>query len=131
MYEEHAVRVEFFGDEIEALSTLHPLTGEVLSTDSEVYVFPASHYVAGPERMERAIAGIEAELAVRLAELEANNQLLEAQRLRMRTGYDIEMMRQIGTCSGHRELLPPHRRTRPGHARRTACSTTSRRTSCW
>ena len=94
------MRVEFFGDEIEALSTLHPLTGEVLSTDSEVYVFPASHYVAGPERMERAITGIEAELAVRLAELEANNQLLEAQRLRMRTGYDIEMMRQIGTCSG-------------------------------
>ncbi|HQZ00850.1 MAG TPA: excinuclease ABC subunit UvrB [Propionicimonas sp.] len=100
MYEEHAVRVEFFGDEIEALSTLHPLTGEILSNDQEIYVFPASHYVAGPERMERAIGNIEAELAVRLADLEANNQLLEAQRLRMRTGYDIEMMRQIGTCSG-------------------------------
>ncbi len=100
MYEEHAVRVEFFGDEIEALSTLHPLTGEVLSNDTEVYVFPASHYVAGPERMERAIGQIETELGVRLAELEANGQLLEAQRLRMRTGYDIEMMRQIGTCSG-------------------------------
>jgi len=100
MYEENAVRVEFFGDEIEALSTLHPLTGEVVSEDAEVYVFPASHYVAGPERMERAIAGIEAELAGRLAELEAQNKLLEAQRLRMRTGYDIEMMRQIGTCSG-------------------------------
>jgi excinuclease ABC subunit B len=100
MYEEHAVRVEFFGDEIEALSTLHPLTGEVLSTDTEVYVFPASHYVAGPERMERAIGEIEIELGIRLAELEANGQLLEAQRLRMRTGYDIEMMRQIGTCSG-------------------------------
>ncbi len=100
MYEEHAVRVEFFGDEIEALSTLHPLTGEVLSTDTEVYVFPASHYVAGPERMERAIGQIETELGIRLAELEANGQLLEAQRLRMRTGYDVEMMRQIGTCSG-------------------------------
>jgi excinuclease ABC subunit B len=100
MYEEHAVRVEFFGDEIEALSTLHPLTGEVLSTDQEIYVFPASHYVAGPERMERAIEGIEAELGVRLADLEAEGKLLEAQRLRMRTGYDIEMMRQIGTCSG-------------------------------
>jgi excinuclease ABC subunit B len=100
MYEEHAVRVEFFGDEIEALSTLHPLTGEILSTDSEIYVFPASHYVAGPQRMERAIEAIEAELAIRLAELEANSQLLEAQRLRMRTSYDIEMMRQIGTCSG-------------------------------
>ena len=100
MYEEHAVRIEFFGDDIEALSTLHPLTGEVLSEDTEVYVFPASHYVAGPERMERAIAGIEAELTVRLAELEGQHKLLEAQRLRMRTGYDIEMMRQIGTCSG-------------------------------
>ncbi|MFT3877317.1 MAG: excinuclease ABC subunit UvrB [Propioniciclava sp.] len=100
MYEENAVRVEFFGDEIEALSTLHPLTGEVLSEDEEVYVFPASHYVAGPERMERAIGGIETELGERLSELEASNKLLEAQRLRMRTGYDIEMMRQIGTCSG-------------------------------
>ncbi|MDN5570909.1 MAG: excinuclease ABC subunit UvrB [Propionibacteriaceae bacterium] len=100
MYEENAVRVEFFGDEIEALSTLHPLTGEVLSEDDEVYVFPASHYVAGPERMERAIGGIEAELEDRLADLEGQNKLLEAQRLRMRTGYDIEMMRQIGTCSG-------------------------------
>ncbi|MFP5416009.1 MAG: excinuclease ABC subunit UvrB, partial [Actinomycetes bacterium] len=100
MYEENAVRVEFFGDEIEALSTLHPLTGEVLSEDAEVYVFPASHYVAGPERMERALTGIEAELGERLADLEASNKLLEAQRLRMRTGYDMEMMRQIGTCSG-------------------------------
>ncbi len=100
MYEENAVRVEFFGDEIEGLSTLHPLTGELVSEDAEVYVFPASHYVAGPERMERAITGIEAELTDRLADLEAQNKLLEAQRLRMRTGYDIEMMRQIGTCSG-------------------------------
>ena len=85
MYEEHAVRVEFFGDEIEALSTMHPVTGEVLSEDSEVYVFPASHYVAGPQRMEKAIGGIEAELDLRLAELEGQNKLLEAQRLRMRT----------------------------------------------
>ncbi|MDR1712320.1 MAG: excinuclease ABC subunit UvrB [Propionibacteriaceae bacterium] len=100
MYEELAVRVEFFGDEIEALSTLHPLTGEMVSQDSEIYVFPASHYVAGAERMERAIRGIEAELAERLAELDAEGKLLEAQRLRMRTSYDIEMMRQIGTCSG-------------------------------
>mgnify|MGYP000975259023 CR=1 FL=1 len=100
MYEQHAVRVEFFGDEIEALSTMHPVSGEVLSVDEEVYVFPASHYVAGPERMERAISDIEAELAVRLADLEAEGKLLEAQRLRMRTGYDIEMMRQIGTCAG-------------------------------
>ncbi|MBK8463363.1 MAG: excinuclease ABC subunit UvrB [Nigerium sp.] len=100
MYEQNALRVEFFGDDIEALSTLHPLTGEVLSEDGEVYVFPASHYVAGPERMERAIAGIEAELGERLDELGASHKLLEAQRLRMRTGYDVEMMRQIGTCSG-------------------------------
>ena len=70
MYEELAVRVEFFGDEIEKLSTLHPLTGEVVPSDQEMYVFPATHYVAGPERMERAIAGIEDELAERLAELE-------------------------------------------------------------
>ena len=100
MYEELAVRVEFFGDEIEKLSTLHPLTGEVVTEDREVYLFPASHYVAGPERMDRAIGGIEAELAERLAELERQHKLLEAQRLRMRTSYDIEMMRQIGTCSG-------------------------------
>lgn len=100
MYEEFAVRIEFFGDEIEALTTLHQLTGEIISEDDEVYVFPASHYVAGAERMERALAGIEEELGERLAELEASNQLLEAQRLRMRTSYDVEMMRQIGTCSG-------------------------------
>jgi excinuclease ABC subunit B len=99
-YEEHAVRIEMFGDEIERLSTLHPLTGEVISEDDELYVFPASHYVAGDERMERAIAGIEAELAERLAELERQGKLLEAQRLRMRTTYDIEMMRQVGSCSG-------------------------------
>jgi excinuclease ABC subunit B len=100
MYEELAVRVEFFGDEIEKLSTLHPISGEVVTEDREIYLFPASHYVAGPERMERAIAGIEVELADRLAELERQQRLLEAQRLRMRTSYDIEMMRQIGTCSG-------------------------------
>src|ERR687889_387142 len=100
MYEELAVRIEFFGDEIERLSTLHPISGEVVTEDQEVYLFPASHYVAGPQRMERAIAGIEQELDERLAELEMQQKLLEAQRLRMRTSYDIEMMRQIGTCSG-------------------------------
>jgi excinuclease ABC subunit B len=99
-YEELAVRIEMFGDEIERLMTLHPLTGEVMSEDEELYIFPASHYVAGPERMERAIAGIEAELEERLAELERAGKLLEAQRLRMRTTYDIEMMRQVGSCSG-------------------------------
>ncbi len=100
VYEELAVRIEMFGDEIEALSTLHPLTGEVITDDTELYVFPATHYVAGPERMERAIAGIEKELETTLATQEKQGKLLEAQRLRMRTTYDIEMMRQIGTCSG-------------------------------
>ncbi|MFE7525254.1 excinuclease ABC subunit UvrB [Kitasatospora sp. NPDC057542] len=100
VYEELAVRIEMFGDEIEALYTLHPLTGEIISQDDSVYVFPASHYVAGPERMERAIDGIETELAQTLARLEKQGKLLEAQRLRMRTTYDVEMLRQIGTCSG-------------------------------
>ena len=100
MYEENAVRIEFFGDEIERIATLHPLTGQVLHEDDEAYIFPATHYAAGSDRMERAIAGIEKELAVRLQDLEAQGKLLEAQRLRMRTSYDIEMMRQIGTCSG-------------------------------
>ncbi|MFY9891758.1 MAG: excinuclease ABC subunit UvrB [Streptosporangiaceae bacterium] len=99
-YEELAVRIEMFGDEVERLMTLHPLTGEVMSEDDELYIFPASHYVAGPERMERAIGSIEAELEGRLAELERLGKLLEAQRLRMRTTYDIEMMRQVGSCSG-------------------------------
>ncbi|MDF1487883.1 excinuclease ABC subunit UvrB [Tessaracoccus caeni] len=100
MYEENAVRIEFFGDEIERIATLHPLTGQVLHEDNEAYIFPATHYAAGSDRMERAIAGIEKELAIRLQDLEAQGKLLEAQRLRMRTSYDIEMMRQIGTCSG-------------------------------
>src|SRR5690242_7287171 len=100
VYEELAVRIEFFGDEIERLYTLHPLTGEIVHEEQEMYVFPATHYVAGPERMERAISSIEAELEQRLAELEGQGKLLEAQRLRMRTTYDIEMMRQVGSCSG-------------------------------
>jgi excinuclease ABC subunit B len=100
VYEQLAVRIEMFGDEIERLMTLHPLTGEIVTEDEELYVFPATHYVAGPERMERAITGIELELADRLAELDRQGKLLEAQRLRMRTTYDIEMMRQVGFCSG-------------------------------
>jgi excinuclease ABC subunit B len=100
VYEELAIRIEFFGDEVDRLYTLHPLTGEIIREEDEMYVFPATHYVAGPERMERAIAGIELELAERLAELERQGKLLEAQRLRMRTTYDIEMMRQVGSCSG-------------------------------
>ncbi|HEY8305577.1 MAG TPA: excinuclease ABC subunit UvrB [Lapillicoccus sp.] len=100
VYEELAIRIELFGDEVERIYTLHPVTGEVVREETEMYVFPATHYVAGPERMERAIRGIEIELADRLAELERQGKLLEAQRLRMRTTYDIEMMRQVGSCSG-------------------------------
>ena len=100
VYETHPVRIEMFGDEIERLMTLHPVTGEIITEDDELYIFPATHYVAGPERMARAIAGIEVELEGRLAELEAQGKLLEAQRLRMRTTYDIEMMRQVGSCAG-------------------------------
>ncbi|WP_370948524.1 excinuclease ABC subunit UvrB [Amycolatopsis sp. cg5] len=99
-YEELAIRVEFFGDEIEKLYYLHPLTGDIVKEVDEVRIFPATHYVAGPERMEKAIRGIEAELEERLATLEKQGKLLEAQRLRMRTAYDIEMMRQVGFCSG-------------------------------
>ena len=100
VYEEYAVRIEMFGDQIERLLTLHPLTGEVIRDEQEIYVFPASHYVAGPERMERAIAGIEVELSEQLEKFERQGKLLEAQRLKMRTTYDIEMMRQVGFCSG-------------------------------
>ena len=99
-YEELAVRVELFGDEIEALYYLHPLTGEVVREVQNLRIFPATHYVAGPERMERAIRGIESELEQQLATFEKQGKLLEAQRLRMRTAYDVEMMRQVGFCSG-------------------------------
>ena len=100
VYEELAIRIEFFGDEVERLMTLHPVTGEVVTEDTELHIFPATHYVAGPERMERAIKGIELELEDQLAHFEKQGKLLEAQRLRMRTTYDIEMMRQVGSCSG-------------------------------
>ncbi len=100
VYEELAVRIEFFGDEIESIATLHPVTGDVVRGEDSIFVFPATHYVAGPERMERAIRSIEEELEQRLSDLERQNKLLEAQRLRMRTTYDIEMMREIGSCSG-------------------------------
>ncbi|WP_026374447.1 excinuclease ABC subunit UvrB [Agrococcus lahaulensis] len=100
MYEEHAIRIELFGDEIEALSTLHPLTGEVLQRHDAVSIFPGSHYVAGTERMHRAMERIRTELEERLKVLEREGKLLEAQRLRMRTTFDLEMMEQIGFCSG-------------------------------
>lgn len=99
-YEELAVRVEFFGDEIDALYYIHPLTGDVVSQEEEIRIFPATHYVAGPERMARAVEDIKVELAERLADLENRGKLLEAQRLRMRTEYDLEMIEQVGFCSG-------------------------------
>ncbi|MBC8093337.1 MAG: excinuclease ABC subunit UvrB [Pseudonocardia sp.] len=99
-YEELALRIEFFGDEVESLYYLHPLTGDVVRQVEELQIFPATHYVAGPERMEQAVRGIESELEERLAQLEGQGKLLEAQRLRMRTQYDLEMIRQVGFCSG-------------------------------
>ena len=100
MYEELALRIQMFGDEIEKIMTLHPLTGEIIRDESEMYVFPATHYAAGPETMERAIGEIEAELEKRVDEFERAGKLLEAQRIKMRTTFDLEMMRQLGFCSG-------------------------------
>jgi len=100
MYEELALRIEMFGDEIEKIMTLHPLTGEIVRDETEMYVFPATHYAAGPETMERAIKEIEIELEKRVDEFERSGKLLEAQRIKMRTTFDIEMMRQLGFCSG-------------------------------
>ncbi len=100
MYEELALRIEMFGDEIEKIMTLHPLTGEIVRDETEMYVFPATHYAAGPETMKRAIAEIEKEMLERVDEFERAGKLLEAQRIRMRTTFDIEMMQQLGFCSG-------------------------------
>jgi excinuclease ABC subunit B len=100
VYEELAIRVELFGDEIERITHLHPITGEIVDELDEVFIFPATHYSAGPETMKEAITKIEVELDQRLAELERSGKLLEAQRLRMRTTFDIEMMLQLGFCSG-------------------------------
>lgn len=100
VYEELAIRIEMFGDEIDSLAVLHPVTGNVIKEVDHVYLFPASHYVAGEERMKRAIASIEAELEERLEWFESQGKLLEAQRLRMRTSYDLEMLKEIGTCAG-------------------------------
>ena len=100
MYEELAIRIEMFGDEIEKISTLHPLTGEIIRDESEMYIFPATHYAAGPETIKRAIGDIEDELQIQLNLFEKQGKLLEAQRLRMRTTFDVEMMEQIGFCSG-------------------------------
>jgi excinuclease ABC subunit B len=100
MYEELAIRIEMFGDEIEKIMTLHPLTGEIIRDETEIYIFPATHYAAGPETMKRAMGEIEDELQVQLNLFEKQGKLLEAQRLRMRTTFDLEMMQQLGFCSG-------------------------------
>jgi excinuclease ABC subunit B len=100
VYEENPIRIEFFGDEIETLMVLNPITGEILEEAKRLSVFPATHYVAGPERLSRAIADIEQELQERLQVLDQQNKLVESQRLKMRTQHDIEMLQQIGTCSG-------------------------------
>ena len=100
VYEELAIRIEMFGDEIESLAVLHPLTGDVIDHVDHTYLFPASHYVAGEERMKKAIASIEDELDDRLAWFRGQNKLLEEQRLRMRTTFDLEMLKEIGSCSG-------------------------------
>ena len=100
MYEELALRIEMFGDEMEKIMTLHPLTGEIIRDESEMYIFPATHYAAGPETMKRAMVEIEAEMEARVKEFEAAGKLLEAQRIRMRTTFDLEMMQQLGFCSG-------------------------------
>ncbi|MEM9654073.1 MAG: excinuclease ABC subunit UvrB [Actinomycetota bacterium] len=99
-YEEHIVRIELFGDEIESITTVDPLTGERLASVDELFIWPATHYVASDDRMAKAIRGIEAELQERLSELESQQRLLEAQRLRMRTQYDLEMMQEMGFCNG-------------------------------
>jgi excinuclease ABC subunit B len=113
-YEERAMRVEFFGDEVERILVMDPVTGEIVGERDELFVFPASHYVAGSERMRRAIAAIEAELAERLRELEGEGKLLEAQRLRMRTNYDLEMLREVGTCNGIENYSRPIDGRAPG-----------------
>jgi excinuclease ABC subunit B len=100
MYEELAIRIEMFGDEIEKIMTLHPLTGEIIRDETEIYIFPATHYAAGPETMKRAMGEIEDELQIQLNLFEKQGKLLEAQRLRMRTTFDLEMMQQLGFCSG-------------------------------
>jgi len=113
-YEERAMRLELFGDEVERILVMDPVTGEIVGERDELFIFPASHYVAGSQRMRRAIAAIEAELAERLQQLEGEGKLLEAQRLRMRTNYDLEMLREVGTCNGIENYSRPIDGRAPG-----------------
>ena len=128
--EEHMVRVEFFGDEVERITELDPLTGELLAERNEVNIYPASHYVTPADKMKLAIVAIEAEMEERVGELEAEGRILEAARLRQRTTFDLEMMRELGFCTGHRELLAPPLAARGRAPGRGRSSTTSRRTGC-
>lgn len=114
VYEEHPVRIEFFGDTVDRIMTLHPVTGEILSEDPQRYIFPATHYVAGPERMQRAMTEIEDELRDRLQEFDSTGKLLEAQRLKMRTEYDLEMIEQLGFCTGIENYSRPIDGRAPG-----------------
>ena len=118
-YEESVIRISMFGDEVEEISIVDPLTGERLSTQSEIAIFPATHYVTGSERMQRAITRIEHELQERLATFESEGKLLEAQRLRMRTQYDLEMMAEVGFCSGIENYSGPIDGRAPGVAPHT------------
>jgi excinuclease ABC subunit B len=119
VYEELAIRIEFFGDEIDRISTLHPLTGDVIAHESQVHIFPASHYIAGPERTEHALKTIKAELVERTAQLRKQGKELEAQRLEMRTNYDLEMIQQVGFCSGIENYSRHFDQREPGSAPHT------------
>ncbi|MGH9085166.1 MAG: excinuclease ABC subunit UvrB, partial [Acidimicrobiales bacterium] len=118
-YDEAAVRIELFGDEVERIQVVDPLTGEQVTTLEELVVYPATHYVAGEERMRKAIARIEEELQERLAQFEKEGKLLEAQRLRMRTQYDLEMMQEVGYCNGIENYSAPIDGRGPGEAPNT------------
>ena len=118
-YDEHAVRIELFGDEVEGITQVDPLTGQLVAALDELVVFPATHYVAGEERMRAAVTRIEAELQERLAWFEAEGKLLEAQRLRMRTQYDLEMMQELGFCNGIENYSAPIEGRGPGEAPNT------------
>jgi excinuclease ABC subunit B len=118
-YEETILRIELFGDEIERITVVDPVTGEQIRTLEDLWIYPATHYVAGAERMQKAIARIEAELAERLAWFEKGGKLLEAQRLRMRTQYDLEMMQEVGYCSGIENYSAPIDGRGPGETPNT------------